>query len=266
MTQGTFGEVKAFSHFTGAHAAIVPAATGEHIDGGWAIVGVNEGTYGYTVDEPGGILDITTDTADNDNHALVAGVFRPADGGMQMEARFKIPDSVATTRAAVFVGFSETLALDTPVMPAERATATTTYNGTGGMLGVLFDSDSTLLEWFAVAGDGGAAVATKDKNGVVGNANGIQLTGSAGLLHGSSATADRWYLVRVEVGTDGIGRVYFGDIDGNSKMQLVAENTTPLGTSDNFHAVLMVENRSGANERLEVDYAYARGWVDWATD
>lgn len=269
MAQGSFGEIKAWNDFTAPPGGIttgVPDALYNNLGGGVGLVGVNEGVLALTVDEPGGVLDITTDTGDNDNQALVAGAFQPSNGGMVMECRFKISDSVATTRAAVWVGFSETLALDTPVMPSERATATTTYNGTGGMLGVMFDSDSTILEFFAVAGDGGAAIATKDGRGTVGNANGVQITGSSGQLGGLIATADRWYIARVEVDPDGKGRVYFGDANAAKELTLVAQNTTALGASDKFHATALIENRSGANERLEVDYFYAKGWRDWAPD
>lgn len=260
MAQGSFGEIKVFEDFI-AHAmedidtGAAWTETGVTRAGALAFASVNEGSIAWTVDEPGGVLAITTDTADNDNAALLVGKFKPADGGMQMECRFKVGD-VAATQLAVFAGFTETLALDTPVMPAERATATTTYNGTGGMLGALFDSDSTILRFFGVAGDGGAALATKDRLGAVGSANGVDA--------GNTMTADRWYIVRVEMGPDGKGRVYLGDIDGGDELQLVCETTAAVGTSDLFYAVLMIENRAGGAEVLEVDYFYARGWRDWS--
>lgn len=263
MAQGSHGELTAFNDFLSpTDIVVITGAT--DLGGGVSLIGVNEGVLASTMDEPNGVLDITTDTADNDNHALVSGKYKPANGGTWMEARFKISDSVATTRAAVFVGFSETMALDTPVMPAERATATTTYNGTGGMLGVLFDSDSTLLEFFAVAGDAGVALATKNARGAVGNANGIQLTGTAGIPGGASATADKWYIVRVEIGDSGLGRVYFGAADASKELVFVAENTVALDPTAVFTAVAMIENRSAANERLEVDYFKAHGFRSWA--
>lgn len=276
MAQGSFGEIKAWNDFTAPPGGIttgVPDALYTNLGGGVGLVGVNEGVLALTVDEPGGIIDITTDTGDNDNHALVAGTFKPADGGMDMEVRFKIPDSVATTRAAVFVGFSETLALDTPVMPFERATATNTFNGTGAMIGIAFDSDSTILELFAVAGDAAAGIAATDAKGAVTDATGVQLvtgTETTAVPGGTILTADRWYVVRVEVSPDGIGRVYLGDYDGGASltkpMQLVLTTTAALPSTEEYHAVAMIENRSGANERLEVDYFYARGWRDWSAN
>ena len=259
MAQGSFGEIKAFEDFTGFPGGIVtvPDASGEFM-GGWGLIGVNEGTIVATVDEPGGIVALTSDTGDDDNICLFAGTFKPSDGGMQMEVRFKIVDSVAATRAAVFVGFSETLVKDTPVMPAETATATTTYNGTGGMAGFLFDSDSTDLLWRFVAGDAAAALATINSLG-----DGGTVGGAIGINAAATVTADRWWIARIEIDEQGMARGYWGDADANKEMKFVGRNTAALGTGDSFHAVAMLENRSGANEILEVDYAYARGWRDW---
>ncbi|MCR4341032.1 MAG: hypothetical protein NUW01_14215 [Gemmatimonadaceae bacterium] len=270
MPQGEKSDINFWNDFTGMISTHVPAAEGDDLGGGVALIGVNEGSYTYLADEPGGVIHITTDTGDNDNHALVAGVFQPAQGGIQMTVRFKLAD-LAATNAAFWAGFTETLALDTPVMPSKRATATTTYTGSGGMLGVMFDSDSTILELFAVAGDGGAAIATKDKNGTVGDADGIQITGALGVYSSKTIlTADRWYIVRVEIAENGKGRIYFGGYDGGAsdkqRMELVAENTTALGTTDNFHAVALVENRAGGAEVLEADYFGGHGNRDWSAN
>jgi hypothetical protein len=255
VAQGTFGRIEAKADFTGLPHTHVPAAEGDVLGNGWALIGVNEGSYVGTVDEPGGILAITTDTADNDNHAIWAGTFKPADGGMVMEARVKMAD-MAATQGAVFVGFTETLAKDTPVMPAETATATTTYNGTGGIAGFVFDSDSTALVWRFVVGDAGAALATETAAGAAGTAVGITPTQS-------TATNDRWYLLRVEVTPDGIARGYFGDIAAAATLDYVGKSTAALGTGDSFHACVLIENRAAGAEVLEIDYAYAEGGRDW---
>lgn len=260
MARGTIGAIKFGSDFLGIFPeAVVPSATLNEMLGGelW-LIGVQEGSIIGTFDEPGGVLDITTDVGDNDNQVIYTGMFKPIDGGMWMEARFKITDSVAATRAAVWCGFTETLAKDTPVMPVERTGTTNTFNA-GGSLGVMFDSDSTILRFFATAADGSAALAAKNSK------TGTAIT--TGVLDlGNTMTADRWYVVRVEIGSNGKGRVYFGDIDSGDELELVFENTTALGTGDNFHAALLIENRSAANERLEVDYFIGEGYRDWAVD
>ena len=259
MARGSLGVIRFGNDFTSVgFDAFVPTATGLELGGGVGFYGVNEGALAFTVDEPGGVLDITTDVGDDDNNCLVAGTFKPADGGMWMETRFKITDSVATTRAAVWCGFTETLSVTTPVMPVERTGTTNTFNA-GGSLGVMFDSDSTILRFFATAADGSAALAGKNsKTAAVVTAGVLDLA--------NTMTADRWYVVRVEIAPNGLGRVLFGDIDTGDPLETVFENTTALGTGDNFHACLMIENRSAANERLEVDYFTGEGYRDWAVD
>lgn len=281
MPQGSFGRIRAWNDFTAVppHTAAdtVVLANGSLLGGGWALLGVNEGTTIATVDEPGGVLAITTDTGNDDNAFIVAGVYSPADGGMKMEVRFKVVDSYATTRAAVFVGFSETMAVGTPVMPFEIATSTPVYNGSGGMVGFAFDSDATDnptvpssqtksgLYYRFIAGDAGAALATKDYNGTVGTSVGIDAEANG---NATTLTADRWLVFRVEVDPDGLARGYIGDMlnDERGAQRLVGESTAALGTGDQFHAVAGIENRSGADEILEIDYAYAEGYRDWDAD
>jgi len=241
---GSFGRVRIFEDFLGFNTPAGNTA--------WALLGVcpvgqlsmtsvNEGSLAPTFDEPGGIMAITTDTGDNDNAALFAGVFKPADGGCVMEARFKVAN---VTTAALYCGFSETLALDTPVMPAEFATATMTYGGAGSIIGASFDPDGTTADWRAVFGDGGAVKSNADANGTRAY---------------QTVTNDYWQIVRVEIGADGDAWVY---VNG----KLIKTIKDACTTTDVQHAVLMVENRSGAANILEVDYFYAEGARDWADD
>jgi hypothetical protein len=174
---------------------------------------------------------------------------------MWMETRFK---TNSATLGAIFAGFSETMALDTPVMPAEFATATMTHNGTGGMAGLQWDSDGTTKDFRAVFGDGGAALARVDKTG--------QSVTAANSVAGITLQADRWYIARVEVQPNGLARTYIGDADNGKKLELVATSTAALGTSDQFYAVLMFENRSAAARLFEVDYFVGEANVDWSPD
>jgi hypothetical protein len=258
MAQGSYGKVTFFNDFNGLPDQIagVPDATGEYLGGGVGLIGVNEGVLTSTVDEPGGVLSITTDTGDNDNHAIFSAGYKPADGGMWMEARLKL-GSVAAVKTACWVGFTETLSLATPVMPAETATVTTTYNGSGGMVGFGLDTDATTIAWRFMAGDGAAALATESAAGVTGGAIGIT-------VNVDTITADRWYLFRVEVDPNGLARGYFGDIGADRALAYVAKTTAALGTGDTFHAVAIVENRDANAEVMEVDYFGGEGYRDWA--
>jgi len=243
MPQGSFGEIRAFNDFTALGSDVTVVAGVNDLPGGqgWSFIGVNEGTVAEIVDESGGVIQFTTDTGDNDNVCLIAGKFDPSKGPVSFEARFKCPTVI--TRQAVYAGFSETMALGTPVMPAEFATATMSYNGSGGMLGLVWDPDASTNAWKAVCGDGG----------------GVSNSGNYG-ANGTNATdamvADEYDIVRVNLYPSGFGEVWHDE-------ELVASGQTGLTATDLVFAVLMIENRSSANEELQVDYVAAKGTRDW---
>lgn len=251
---GAYGRIPFGSDFTGLYDSVVwgsgALVSGDTFGSGLGFTSVNEGTFASTVDESGGVLAITTDTGDNDNAAIVAGKFAPRDGGMWLEARFKYDSA---TLAAVWVGFAETMAKDTPVMPSEFATATMTYNP-GGQIGLSYDPDGTTDDWRAVMGDGSAAISDSG-NGHRANA---------------TVTADRWVEARVVLNPDGTGECWLGDVghtnsNGMNNLRMIKRFTagTLLTTTDLFFAVLMVENRDGNARVLEVDYIFGEGGRDW---
>ena len=246
MPQSQFGKVEVWDDFLGPDNDLT-WGTGTVKVGNFGFVSVNEGSFEWTIDEPGGIVAITTDVGNDDNAALIAGTYKPADGGMRMEARLKM----SNLDCALFVGFTETLALDTPVMPAEFATETMTYNGSGGMIGAQYDVDGTTDDWRAIFGDGGTVSGGSDANGTRAN---------------ETMTADEWYIVRVEVDEDGTGRVYVGHDGGlGGDMQLVKEISTAFVTNtDVLYAVIMIENRTANARIMEVDYGFASGSRDWS--
>lgn len=253
MTRGNWGDkLEVKDHFLGPDNDLT-WGTGTVKVGNFGFVSDNEGTFEWTVDEPGGIVAFTTDSGDDDNAALFAGAFQPADGKLVTEWRFKFNSA---TLSAVFVGFSETLSLATPVMPAEFATATMTYNGTGGIVGAQFDADGDTDDFRAVGGDAGAASSNADTNGTRAN---------------ETITADEWYIVRVELDEDGNATVYVGHkgdhldaiISAAGSNQGRSFNGAVITPGDNFYAVCMFENRSAAARLFEVDYGIASGWTDW---
>lgn len=255
MAQGSFGELEIFDDFLGPDQDLTWGTGGVKV-GNFGFTSVNEGSFEWTVDEPGGIVAITTDTGDDDNACLYAGTFNAADGGVQTEWRFKVSAVTATT-TAIFCGLTETLDKATPVMPAEFAAVTTTYNGTGGMAGILMDTDGAAIDFRAVAGDAGAGFILTEPDGTVG-------TAALGVRCNVTVTADKWYLVRVEMDPDGKGRIYFGDASTSKELKEVAKWTNALGTADQMHACLMIENRDGNARVLEVDYGWAHSNRDWA--
>ena len=247
VTQGTYGRVFIFDHFAGPDNDLT-WGTGTVRVGHFGFVSVNEGSFEWTVDEANGVLAVTTDIGDDDNAVLFAGAFAPTFGNMVTECRQKFNSA---TLAAIWAGFTETLSLATPVMPSEFATATMTYNGTGGMMGVSLDPDGTTDDFRALAGDGGAATGT---------IRGSTLT--QGIRALETITADEWYITRTELDQSGLGRVYVGH--KGRALDLIAEWTAaPITTTDLFYAISMCENRSAAARLWEVDYMAVEAGMDW---
>jgi hypothetical protein len=248
------GKVLWGSDFTGIYNDVA-WGTGTLVapfDGGIGFTSDDEGSFASTVDETGGILAITTDTGDDDSAVLFAGKFAPRDGKMTMRARFKY----SNVDCAIFVGFAETISLTAPVMPAEFATATMTYNA-GGCIGFNYDADGTTDDFRAVMGDGSAAISDSG-NGTRANA---------------TLTADRWFEAFVVLNEDGSGECWLGDsghINSSKELKLRLIKRFSAGTlltpTDLFYAVLMIENRSGAARVLEVDYIYGEAGRDWRYD
>ena len=224
--------------------------TGTNKIGQVTMVGVAEGSFVFTTDEPGGILAITTDVADDDNNAIFVGPFQPADGAIILECRFKFDSA---TLGKVWAGFSETLAADTPVMPCTLEGTTITVNGTGGMAGMYWDSGADTDDFRAMAGDGGAVSANSDAIGTRSN---------------QTIAADEWYVVRVEIGTDGSAEFRIGH-DNDQWEEVVPSSSTTgriasaVTAGDNFFAVLMFQNSSAAARVFEIDYLYVEGNRDW---
>ena len=241
MPQTGMKELVVWNDFLGSFEDLTWASTSLDLGGGVALISENEGTLNDVVDESGGVQQFLTDTGDNDNVALFAGVFDPSKGPVEFEARFKVADT--PTACAVFAGFTETLAKGTPVMPGEFATATMTYNGSGGMVGLQWDSDASTNAWRALSGDGGGV-------------SGSDAFGANGTAATDAMVADEYDIVRVILYPSGYAEVWHDE-------ELVVGGATGLTTSDLVYAVLMCENRSGAAIEFEVDYFYAKGQRDF---
>jgi hypothetical protein len=250
LTVGS-GKVFCGSDFMGGYSTGAWAATVTiPLPGGLFLYSVNEGSMTPTTDESSGVIGITTDTGDDDNAAIVGGLLAPRDGKMVLRARFKY----SNVDCAIWVGFAETMVIDTPVMPSEFATATMTYNP-GGQVGFNYDVDGTTDDFRAVMGDGSAAVSDSG-NGIRANA---------------TLTADRWFEAEVIVNEDGTAECWFGDVghqnsdSTRNRLRLIKRFTTGtlITPTDVFHGVLMIENRSGNARVLEVDYFYVEGGRDF---
>lgn len=231
---GSFGRIRVFEEFLAAPDVTTGGTTALTRVCNLTQLAVGAPTLAQTVDEPGGILSISTGNTDDNNCVLYAGPFKPSDGGCWIEARFKLN---SITLGAVFCGFTETLAT-TPVMPAESSTGTLDLVATGGVVGMLFDPDDTTDIWKAVAGQTNVAATDAPTSAT------------------TAIVADEWDIVRVEITSDkGDGDCYLNGV-------LIKSFPACVTPGDIAHAVLMVENRA-STVIMEVDYFYAEGARDW---
>lgn len=237
--QGARGRIKVEDDFTGFDPDYAWPVGGGLV-GNFMLTSDDEGSFENTVDEPNGILAVTTDVGDDDNFALYTGPFRPVDGYLSIEARIKCDSATLTS---MFIGFTETLSKTAPAMPAEFATVTLTVNGTGGVAGMLYDPDGTADVWRAVMGDVGVGIAG---------------TGTTGTVAIDTLVADKWDIVRVTLFENGYADCYL-----NGVLVKHFSTGTALTPSDLFHAVVMAENRSAAARVVEIDYIDVEAGRKW---
>ena len=247
MGQGSFGTIEVLEHFVGGFPGVTVGTTvlpaGPE---GVMFSSVQEGTFSEVTDEPGGILQILTDTAAGDNHFFTIGPFRPADGGVVMEARFKVSD---ITTSALYCGFQETVHASTPVFAAQITTETFAYGGVGGFAGLQFDQNSTTDDWRAVAGDSGVANFSADSDATRAY---------------NPPVNDKWDVIRVEIDPNRDVRMYLAGDTGPSVLKLVKGATDVMTDTSLLYAVLAIEVQTADTDlTLEVDYMYARGYRDW---
>ena len=240
---GSYGKCAVYDHFFGGPTNLTAmgavgyplALTGSGVN----YVCANEGTFVNTLDEPGGVLAISTDTGDVDNFFMEVGMLKPVDGGIWMECRFK-QDNVLLGQ--IFAGFSEVLDPTTPVMPASYIAAAYALAGVGGVVGFLYDPDATTDRWLAIAGDAG-------------------IEETIGECGGQTMVNDEYDVVRVEIDQVGTGRCWLAYKDGS--LRLIKTFETVVTPTDNFYACLGIQNSTAAARNMEVDYFNAGSFVDW---
>lgn len=251
MGQGSEGHIRLREHFNIVPTTSVSAGGGVVAYSGLIYGNVNDGSMSSIATEPGGVIRCTSDTADNDNHAVYTEAkFKPSDGGISMEVRVKLID---ITLSALFVGFSETMSKASPVMPLEFASASMAYNGSGGIVGIVWDKDHTTPAWRAGAGDAGVVSGDADANGTTEASVGLGL---------SPAVNDRWDVIRVEIDVNGDGSVWLAQDDGGFK--LIKKIVGAVTAGDLFHGVVMTEARTSAAAIIEIDYFNLDANIDWS--
>ena len=242
---GTKGVIEVKEHFMGFTTTTMGTTKLPVGANGVMYCSVQEGAFALTTDEPGGVLSVTCDDSSGDNCCLYIGPFKPADGGVVFETRFKVND---ITSCAVFVGFAEDVNATTPVLPLSFSTATMAYNDSGNMAGLSFDSNATsgTADWRASGGNASAAATNAYLNGTRAN---------------NAPVNDKYDVVQVKIDPAGNAEMYLADDNGG--LRLIERIESCVTATDLTNAVLMIENRSAAASILEVDYMYAKGYRDW---
>ncbi len=256
MEQTSDGVIAWGSDFAGKYADVT-WGTGTVLIDGLGFVSVNEGSFGDSTTLSGGVIDITTDTGDDDNACFVGMAGIPQEGGLTVEARWQITN----LDCAVYLGFTQTLSMSAPVMPAEFATATMTYNGTGAMVGFNYDVDGTTDDYRALMGTGGAGV------------NGSSTTG---IRANVTTTVSKWVTGKVNLFSDGGGECWLSDVGHQDKagmpiLRLIKRwpgteqgRSAAISTTAVYFPFLMIENRSGNARHLYVDYFRGRSFRNHA--
>lgn len=243
-TQGSRSRVQWGSDFVGVYTDMVwgtgqLAATFD----GLGFTSVNEGSFASIRTLPDGVLAVTTDTGDDDNAFFVGPPMKPANGEGWCEARFR---TNSATLGAIYMGYTSVLAIDTPIMPAEFATATMTYNASATQAGLNIDTDGTIVDARAVFANAGVVLSNADANGTRAY---------------DTLAANEWMIARIEVRPNGSALVKFGH--AGEQLRVVKEITSGLPTGTLLFPCLGFENRSAAARVFSVDYFFGGNDRDW---
>ena len=177
---------------------------------------------------------------------ISAAPFRPADGAMWMECRFKY---AAWADVQLFVGFQETLDRDEAVNPFTLSGTTLTDNDTGNTFGVYYDTTATTDDFRAAASAAGVIKS---------------VSGTLGVRANLTPAADKFVIVRVEVDQSGGGEVWIGgttDSDGMKRVTGIPAGT--LSTTAVLHPVAHLASASTGDELITVDYFGCEGGRSW---
>ena len=172
--------------------------------------------------------------------------FRPVDGQMWMECRFKY---AAWADAQLFVGFQETLDRDEAVNPFTLSGTTLTDNNTGNTWGAYFDTGATTDDIRAAASQAGTIHSA---------------SGTLGVRANATLTADKFIIIRVELNPHGGGEVYVADTAATGGLKLV--DVLPngsLSTTAVYYPVAHLAANSTGDELMSVDYFACGGGRTW---
>lgn len=198
---------------------------------------LNEGVHADATDptisvQEFGVVQLVTGSDDGttaaDASQIVGHIPVQADsGGLTMEARLHI--NTAITNIAVFVGFTDSTALEEPFTNAADVITSTCSDGCG----FLYDTDATTDQWWTVAVD-----------------TDVDDTGNA--ASGTAPTADTYQTFRIEVSSDGATINFY--IDG--ALELAMSGSTGVSPDVNLYPTVIACGDGTASKTVDVDYIW----------
>lgn len=274
MSQGSKSGLRVFADFLNIiNDTAIADSTPELQPGGEiTIAGTGSAlTLATVTDETGGVLSIdVTDDAGDDGYGMYSTFFKPADGAIRFECRFKLLDASA---AGFFVGYQETLTVAEPVFPYTLSGTTISIVDTGQVVGLFLDHNGTNDDvHFAASNDAAAANGVDLTNPAINKGWGVGSSGGgrAGVDMSGAVMDDSWMLFVIEIDTDGTGRAYFGSVqndnDGVGPKLIGQTDRGALDPTALYHPVIFVENDGSTGVTAEHDYYLAESSRDWAVD
>lgn len=215
-----------------------------------------------TVDEPNGVIQFSGAGGAADGVALIQSPMRPdRNGTMWVEARFK--QAAPATDGRFFLGFVQTVDRDETVVPFSLSTTTLTANSVGECVGFYYDSAATTDDIRFMSSTGGTADTTAALDYALGGATTL---GSLGVRCNATVTADKYFILRIEVDPDGTARGYAGDetmANTTGLTHIATLRRGVLSTSTMYFPMAMSVAVSTGDPLLEFDYLGSQGNRYW---
>jgi hypothetical protein len=263
MIQGSRGKIRIFEDFCGVGAAstLSDATAGTRWNDLTMVAVSGDVAVTHTVDEGGGVIAFSGAAGAADGVAITSSPLIPsANGTIIIEARAKVS---AATDYRFFCGFQQTVSLSETVNPFTLSGTTLTANAAGEVVGFYYDTGATTDDFRFMAGSNSSASTAAALDYALGGATTL---GSLGVRCNATLTADRWFIARVEIDTDGTARGYFGDetmANTNGMTHIATLRSGDLSTTTAYFPILQLLEESTGDPTHELDYILIEGNRDW---
>lgn len=261
--QSSDRKIRVFEDFNGllGAAATISDATSLRYNDVLLIPISGDVAFDNTVDEGGGVASFSGAAGAADGIAIITSPMIPGQNGtMVVEARCKVS---AATDYRFFCGFQETVSQTETVNPYTLSGTTLTANAAGEVVGFYYDTAATTDDFRFMAGSNSSASTGAALSYALGGATTL---GSLGIRCNATLTADRWFIARIELDTDGTARGFFGDetmANVNGLTHIATLKAGELSTTAAYFPIVQLLESSTGDPTHEIDYFKATGNRDW---